>query len=493
MTDAEFNAWLKDDNAIRCVLVEATPTVNGVDTTIYMSNLGYVMGAAASGGVAAHTPYPSVVVGGCETDEEVSTSGGAILTVGDIEISNVNGEFDDWFTPAYIWRYRPVKMYVGDVRWAREDFRMVFNGVAKDIVPRDNKIINITLRDKLERLNMAISETTFGGTTAIADRIIPLAFGDCHNVEAVQEDRATLKHRVHLTIMERIVEVRDGGMPVSFTPNHATGSFTLPIQPFNQVTASIQGDAPGGVYNNTVSKIVQRIVQWFGKEPLNGGDLDAANLAAFDTAHPQPVGYDCVERENIRDVCDKLAESVGARVTMSTTGLLRLIKIDLPAPGPAPVVTATNMVKDSFNMIERVPLKPAVKLGYCKNWSVQKNLLTGIPIDHKEMHGQEWLTVTLKDDVLAAKYKITAEPVQENSYMVRKADALAECGRRLNLWSVQRHVFQYIGMPEVMMAELGTAQTIQHERYNLSAGANALVIGLRKNWLTFRVTVKVLI
>lgn len=489
LTDAQYLTWLQSADALRCVLVEATARVAGVETVRYLSSANYVTGAADT---PANTAYLAVISGGVTITEKLSIDGSASLSFGDIEIGN-NGERDGWLDD--IWSNRTVNVHCGDVRWPRADFRLVFAGALAGISSRERSTLNLDLRDKLQRLNTPLSDAKLGSATDNKDRLKPLLFGECHNIEPLLINPATLQYQVHDGAIESIIEVRDNGVPVGHTANLAAGTFTLLAQPVGTITCSVQGDKFGAVYRNTISALVQRIVTGYGKatDRFIAGDLDAANLAAFESAHTQPVGLYLPDRTNVLEACAQLAASVGAQLVMSRAGLLRLLKIALPAAGTPTAVGPAQMAERSLHIADRPELLPSVKLGYCRNWTVQGTLQTGIPEAHKALFAQEWLTTTASDSTVATNYKLSVEPGQSDTLLLTDANAASEAARRLALWSTQREVMGYTGTPALMLESLGGAQTLTHSRFGLAAGVTGQIVGITQDWLGARVTLEVLV
>jgi hypothetical protein len=236
MTDAQFIAWLKDSAAIRCVLVEVNVKSGGVETTRFLSNKGYVTSPTDT---PANTRYSPFIAGGVKFTETLSLDGAANLSFGDIEIDNLSGDRDSWLDD--VWTNRAIKVFIGDVRWNRTQFRQIFDGIVAGMDTKNRGRINLKISDKLQRLNGPITETKLGGTTANADRLLPLCFGECHNVEPLLINPSVNEYQVHDGAIEQIIEVRDNGVPVAFTPFLSTGKFRLAKQPSGQITASVQG------------------------------------------------------------------------------------------------------------------------------------------------------------------------------------------------------------------------------------------------------------
>lgn len=492
MTDEQFHAWLLDPSALRTVLIEVAVRSGGTEITRYMATRPYVTGSADT---PAHQKYDPIAATGIQFTEQLSLDAEASLQAGDIEIHNFNGERDTWLSD--VWDNRPIQAFIGDARWTRADFRMIFNGVSATLgTPRSRDVLNLKIRDKLQQLNTPLIETKLGGTTPNQDSILPLLFGEGHNISPLLTDPTVLEYQVHAGAVEWIFEVRDNGVPVAATVDNTTGKFRLDQTSFGGVTVSAQGDKGGGVYRNTVSALVQRIVTGYGKAStrFTSGDLDATNLAAFETAHPDPVGAYFPDRTNVLIACQMLAGSIGAQLVMSRLGQLRLFQVTLPPAGTPIEIHPKDMVERSLVPVTRVPVQSAVKLGFNKNWTVQADLLTSIPQQHKDLYAREWLEASQVDATVQSVYRQDAEPVQKDTMLLRRAEADPEATRLCNLWKVQRTVYQFEGMAHLLdTLELGMGVTLFNRRYGMESGLTGLVISLSPNWLTARVTVQVLI
>ena len=286
LSDAQFTAWLASASSIRTVLVEVVARIVSTETTLYLSNRNYITGSADT---PASTAYQACIAGGVSTSEALNLDGSPSMSWGDIEIANADGSRDGWLD--YVWANRAVNVYVGDPTWPRADFRLVFSGVVDDIASRARDVLNLRLRDKLERLNAPVSEATLGGSTDNKDRLTPLVFGEVHNVEPLLATPATLIYQYHTGAAERLIEVRDNGAPITtYTSDLSNGKFTLTAAPVGQITCDVQGAKPSGTYRNDVGRLVQYIAQNYGPSTtrFSSGDLDATQLAAFVTASCVP-------------------------------------------------------------------------------------------------------------------------------------------------------------------------------------------------------------
>ncbi|UOA07771.1 hypothetical protein [Methylobacter sp. S3L5C] len=475
---------------IPCILVEVIASIAGVETTLYLSTKGYVSGAADN---PANTVYMPAIAGGVQVTEEISLDGSAAMSYGDIELYNVSGERDGWLD--YVWSNRTVKVFNGNLGAARSSFTLLFDGVVDDIGSSSRDRINLKIRDKLQRLNCPVSDTKLGGTTANADMVLPLVFGEVCNITPLLTNPATLEYQVHNGAIESIIEVRDNGVPITtFTANLTTGKFVLTIAPAGVITCSVQGSKQS-TYINTVSSLIQRLATAYGKLSTRfvAGDLDIIALATFESAHTQAVGTYLSGRENVITTMQELAASIGAQVVITRAGKLSLLQIAFPPLGVATAITNVDMVQSSLHIVRRLPVKSSVKFGYCKNWTVQNNLQTGIPESSKNLLNTEFLTVTSSNATVAANYKLDAEPVQVNTVLINTTEATAEAERQLAIYSVPRTIYGFEGFSRCLDLVLGQAVTLTHSRFGLNAGKTGIVTKLQPDWINFRVQIEVMI
>lgn len=483
MTDLEFQDWLKSGGR-QVILVEVSTSVPKYLSTVPYSTL------------PTDTPsnrlYLPIIQGGVAFSESLSLSGGASLSYGDIEINNQDGIYDTWLDE--IWDNKKIRVLVGDVSWNYSDFRILLDGVVSKLQSQSISTLNITVRDKLQRLNTSVTETVLGGTTPNKDRLRPIVLGEVHNIEPLLVDPANHEYQCHNGTVERLIEVRADGVPRTTTTSGVVypGSFRLTAAPVGTITASVQGGSP---YTNTVAGIVQVLATSYGtpSERFSSSDLDTVQLAAFNTANPQPVGIYLSERANVLQVCQDVANSVGAQLSMTRQGKLRLLKIDLPATGTPTVIKMSDYEAGSFSLSERTDVVSGIRLGYCKNWTVQTNIDSGIPSEHKDLYAQEWLTRYDRDSTVANNYKLYGEIPQTDTYLLKGSDAQAEATRRLSLWKVQRNVFKFTGYANLLTLELGQTVTIFNDRFGLSEGKTGQVIGLSSDWINRRVEVEVIV
>jgi hypothetical protein len=490
----DFAAWLKNPAAPRIVLVEVNVKSGGVETTRYLSTGAYV---TAPTDTPANQQYLPVLTSGLQYTEKLDVEGTGGLSGGDLEIANNNGERDSWLND--VWDNRSIVAWIGDPSWQRSDFQMIFNGIVATIDSKDEKTLTLTILDKLQRLNTPATEQKIGDVNTTnptnKDNLFKLAFGEVHNVTPELLDATQLKYQVHNGPIEDIIEVRDNGIPIAITKSLSDGTFTLSHSSAGVITASVQGDK-NTTYVNTIAGVIRRMATNFGTATsrYTDSDIDLTNFSAFDTACPQPVGVFLESGDNVLTTCQELAKSVDARLVTSRSGLLRLIQVNINGTGTPVRIDTTQIIVGSLKISSRPLVQASIKLGFDKNYTVQDNLLTSIPDEHKKLFAQEWLTTTSTNATAKADYKLNAAPPQVDTMLLRRVDAAAEADRRVTLWSTPRNVFQFTGTSDLINSlTLGCAVTLVHPRYGLSNGKNGVVVSLSPNWFNGTIMVEVLI
>jgi hypothetical protein len=489
ISDAQYTAWLSSPSANRCVLVEAVCNSGGSEVTRYMSNRGYVTKSTDS---PANTVYKALLSNEIKLTESLALESVPSLSYGDIEIENAKGSLDSWLED--VWDNRTVSIFYGDMRWDRADFRLVVKGTLDGIKTSRRERLNLSLRDSLQRLNTPITETKLGGTTTNKDKLIPLTFGECHNVSPLLVDPVAHVYQVHNGAIEDIIEVRDNGSPITVTKDLANGKFTLAYAPVGTITCSVQGSKPS-TYSNQIADIVKLLVKNYGtaSNRLTDSDIDLSNFSAFAAANTAPVGLYISERMNLIEACQQLSGSVGAQVKMSRTGLLQFVRIDFPASGTPFAITKKHLTEDSLSVDSLVDITAATNIGYCKNYTVEPNLQTVIPEEHKSLYAREWLTTIVSDSVVATKYKLLTEPVMKETLLQTGVAATAEATRRNNITKVQKTVLKMSCFASCLELVLGQAVTITHDRFGLNAGKTGVVVGLEPNYTKEKINVKVMV
>lgn len=487
----EVIGWLKlpDSNEVIIAEVEG---VQGAPSTMYLASRPYTTSSADT---PSNTMYDPAIIGGVSIKENLSLNNKVSISYGDIEIDNTYGKKDSWFD--YIFVNREIKLYIGDLRWPRTDFYLIFDGVIADISARSLSSINLVLLNKLDKLNNPITEELLPTVNTTNEVIVPQVFGEVFNISPIVTDNVinTLEHQVHGDGIEDVIEVRDNGVPVSITKNLSNGKFTLDQSPYGQITASVQGHKSGTYYND-IANIVKIIVKDFGptEHRFTDSDIDLTNFSDFTTNNPQPVGIYTSSGENRLTMCNKLSASLGAQLTMTSTGLLRIIQLDIPGSGNSYTIDLNDVEANSVKVSSKPEVVGATKIAYCKNYTVQdSNIAAGVPSNSADLFKTEWLYETETNATTISNYKLSTEVEQQDTLLLSKSDAEAEAARRNALWDQARYIYTMKAYGHMLVVELGDSITLKDRRFGLQAGSTGTVVSISRDWLNNRVQLGVLI
>jgi hypothetical protein len=514
--------WLKTPSHIKCTLVDISEvSVSGTSTTINLSSMAY-----SSGG----TTYNACVIGGLNFSESLSADGSISANFGGLDLVNTYGVNDVFLT--YVWNRRPIKIYLGDPSWPKSDFVLIFDGLVQELTANNENQLTLLLFDKLQRLNDSLTEKTLSDSTdtytektknGVANTVLlPLLFGECFNIQPLYVDTgatafaaagtagtagtAGIYGKVYMVNdgpISGIIEVRDNGVPIPVTEDLTKGLITLLSNPVGTITCSVQGNATTS-YTNTIAGIVTKIVKGYGNSTnqFTDSEIDFSSFTST-SSNNSPVGIYCSDRLNALQVCNELAKSVSANlvcpsITVEADGQtisaskLKLVDLKVPSGTTKYTLSDDNMVLGSLSITQLFPVKPNIKLGYCKNYTVQQTVAGGVNPDSK--FDDDYLVKQI-NGLNATLYRDTGTVVQENTLLITEADATTEATKRSNLWGSQRQLITATYLPELMFVQLGDIVKITSNRFNLNTngGKTGLVYNISRDWITGLVQIGVLV
>lgn len=518
-------SWLEDSNSIRGILIELTVKniITATEEQLYLSNIGYVTADSS-------ISYLPVISGGVQFTENLPIDGQPTISFGDIAINNSAGELDVWLDyTKYIWANRAIQIYLGDPSWICQNltevhtrFEKIFDGVIADVDSIDRNTLNIKIRDKLDRLNVALTDVklgtngTWGTGQTNQDTIRPIIFGEVFNFSPLLINPAQLEYMFCKDTSELLIEVRDNGRPLytsngttvvlasGATVNLNTGTFTLTSNLAGTLTASAQGVNKSinlttgalvtGTYVNNIANLIALITTEYGKNKLTASELDLVNLQAFSTANTQSVGILVQDSSSVLSVCQQLANSIGAQIFMNRKGKLQLLRIGSPTADTVVNITEDNILNQSLTISNRTTVIASKTINYGKNWTIQENLLTAIYPEDKANFATDYHTKTTVNTTVRDNYKLSEDSIDRiDTLLLIDTEANAESSRLNALYSVPRTIYKFTGTPGLLSLKLGQAVTLTHPRFNLTTATAGQVLTLSPNWLTSTIDVEVLV
>lgn len=301
-------------------------------------------------------------------------------------------------------------------------------------------------------------------------------------------------YMIHDGAINGLIEARDNGVPITVTENNSSGTFTLLTSPIGTITCSAQGKTP---YTNTVPGIIRQIVTNYGTAANRFTDSE---ISFDDFTNTSAAGFYCSDRTNILDACNQLAKSLNANlicpsivVTNGTisTSKLRLVEIKLATGTAKYILNDDNMILNSLSIQQMFPVKPSIKLGYCKNYTIQTTVSGGV--NPESRFDEPYIYLPLENTAKKTLYRDSGTIAEEETLLLVDSEAATEAQKRLDLWQDQRYIITADYLPHLMFVQLGDVVTVQSARFGLSAGKLGMVYSITRNWTTGIVSIGVLV
>lgn len=498
-TVSQIISWLNSSSHIKCILLDITEVTdsNNQNTTFYFSSMPY------------SPEYISIIKSGLNFTESLSAEANISISYGTVELDNTGGHIDILLN--YTWKKRPVKIYLGDPSWIKNDFVLIFDGLVEDLISNGENTLSLSLVDKMQRLNdvlktKLLQQLNYSESNSTAkENVVPLLFGEVFNFQPLYVDNGSTGntgkiYKVHDGVIENIIEVRDNGIPIDIIKYLNKGEFETISNPVGTITCSARTNA---INLCTVPELIKIIVQNYTTNVANAftsSEIDFSNIT-----NSSKVGIYCNQRLNILDICNQLAKSINAGLictNISITGTnisnyqvstskLRLIELKAPTETSKWELTDDYMVVNSLSISETFPVKPVIKLAYCKNYTVQQTVAGGVNPASNFQEEYLYTTNTLTAEQLL--YRDTGLVNEEVTQLLITSEAQVEAQKRSSLWGIQRFLITATYLPQFIFVQLGDIVTIKSNRFNLSSGKKGLVYSIVRDWLTGLVTIGVLV
>lgn len=328
-----------------------------------------------------------------------------------------------------------------------------------------------------------------GGATAVGD-VVPLCYGEVFNItpkslSTAFSDVNYIVYQIQGAPVYEIPEVRDGGIPVAFTPDLNESDFILTSSPVSTVTCDVKGSTSGGIFVESVGRIARWIL--LNQSDLTFNDIDNTSLSAFIDKCPQRVGVYINSRKNILDVLDELFKSVGGFYTPNRNGKMIFGRIEPTIENPVMYITADDVIFGSLKIVKKSIPWQTVRLGYARNYTVQASTHGAVSEENKTRYAQEWRYVTKTDPSIKTTHVLALEPDVKNTCLVDESEAYAEAERQLALHGVVRTTYSidYIGLTTL---NLGEVVNLTYNRYGLNVGKNLYIVGITESMIARKTT-----
>lgn len=375
---------------------------------------------------------------------------------------------------------RSLSLKIGDRDWAYNDFYTLFAGVVavSGISTEGSTTINVGLRNNASLLNKPLLNTRYpeflaDGVTPhpSANELIPEVWGGTatnpvFNVKPTLIDPATHKYQVHNGKVENIVEVRDVGLAVSFTPDLENGTFTLNQGGAQEVRCDVQGgvvDWDGQwVQPTTPAEIVLALARRAG---IADSQMFLDSFDALNGSDPVPMGLVVRDQTKILDLIKPLLNSCNSIHEFDPDGKLVLRKLIAPPVAyeddfgnytPLYTITDDDLDQEGLQPIEILPPFTELTLKYRKNWDTLTQVAGVVAEDNPELQQlfargfSEVVSNNANPDI--DNYLSAQAADAEETLLTRQVDAQYYADIRMDLRSKPRMIAEC-----KMISDLGAA------------------------------------
>ena len=176
-------AWLDTPSHRKCVLADIG-YYSGSEQTMRLSTTAYYDGV---------NEYIPIIMGGISFSESLSADYNISISYGTLELQNTGGPYDHFLD--YIWKRRNINLYLGDPSWPKTDFILIFSGLVDTVVSSGESSLQLTIVDKSEQLNEAITTRTlkdlsndYTAKNTQEEKLLPVLFGEVFNLSPIIVD-----------------------------------------------------------------------------------------------------------------------------------------------------------------------------------------------------------------------------------------------------------------------------------------------------------------
>lgn len=376
--------------------------------------------------------------------------------------------------------------------------------------------VRFLLRDRLVELDKPLLQAYYGGTNVLPNGVDgtaddlqgkpkPKVWGSCYNISPVLVNTSRLIYQAHDGALADLPAVYDRGAALTRGADYADladmqasapsagqfrawlagGCLRLGASPSGQVTCDAVEGATAA--QRTTAQILTRMAQAMG---VAEDDLDAIDRVTLDANAPYEVGVWVNGPDTALAMMDKVATSVGAWYGFDRLGYFRMGRLSVPAGTPVAEITDASIVNLERSAQDDLP-SWRVQVNYGINGTVQDSDIAGsVPADRRAWIAQASRSAEASRASVKTMHKLAGEMVRDTC-LVTAADAQAEAGRLLGLYSVRRDTFVAtvrLGAEEVGALDLGRVVRITWPRFGLGAGRLMVLVGMKLDFRALEAT-----
>lgn len=455
ITDTQFTQWLATDGHNRRVLIELDHAAG----TEYIADRRHIARPAGQ----PRRIYEGALLSETGIESRLDNR----PAPADIEIVNA-GYKNHWLDLDF--RGYEVRVYLGDITWSIDNFRLVQRAVNAGVSAIDSDLIRLDIRDGHAVFDSPVSVGTLPDGSPN-----PLSLGSPFNVPAAEVQANVHRYRVSGVSITSAAP-RVNGSVASMIAEYATGDFRLTSAPLGNLCADVVEP----------HATAEQIISWVAAE--YGVSVNAANLAVLPS---YPLGLHYPGDVTGRQILDDVTASIGGYWRRNPLGELECYPLELPASTPDFILMPGDIVDRGVTLQRREAAASNLVINYAKNFAVtDRDGLAGILENNPSLSTRlttEWLAAS----AATGSTNPTAEPITRDTYLTQAADANTEAARRAVLRSQERSVWAVDCRLAPAQITIGDTVQIRYPAFGFETGRNTCVISVRPSWSRNQVQLEV--
>ena len=469
-----FNEWLESPDQRRTVLLEIGYLKGGNSGLFRCSNRPFT---STPSDTTPSVPFDDVILGGLTYGVRMTgQTGGFSMSVGSVVLAASPEVID---VAAGEVAGQPVRVYLGDQRWSRDQFQLVSVLTAESLEPESVTAFRLNFRTETRKVEDPLNIGTIS-TGTNKDKPKPILLGDCLNIKPVQVDAAGLVWAVSDGAVTSIGNVRVNGVVTSVTKNTAAGTITFSSAPSGTVTCDAVG-AGGSTVKDLFNVVLNR---------LGIASIDATTMNSLPA---YTVGLYSEGNLTARTVFDYLARSVGGYWGFDRLGRFRVGLINKPSGSPTALLTPDDIALNGVSYGSRTRPATAVEITYDANHTIQSGEMpSSVAQADRERWGKSGQTFRATNAGISTAYP-DAELKETTTVIRGLTHATAEANKRALFYSSPVKVFTVEAFAVPFAFEVGQEIKLIYPYFGMNEGVNAVVLSITDNPLKGQTTLEVLI
>jgi hypothetical protein len=398
--------------------------------------------------------------------QQTGTFGGTQVSVGNLTLSNFDGQLD-YLTTDYAFDGRTIVVRYGDSSQPYAAWPVILSCKLDD-VQVDGNLLNLVIHDRMKDLAKPLPRPLFAGNnvlpngvegtaTDLINQYKPRLYGSCLNITPKCVNTSKLIYQVSDQVCT-IAAAYDNGNALTKGSDYTDLNDMQTNAPTSGTFRCFQGylrinispvllTCDASTTETRVAGLLQQIALDAG---LASSDIASSDVAALNTLNSAPVGIWLDAETTPQQAMDLLAASIGAYYGFDRNNLLRMARLDVPAGTPVAIYDTTSV--NSYRIRELGIPAPRCIVNYGHNLTVISQPAAAASTAQKAFLAEEYRqSTTTADTTIASNWPSSAE-MTFTTQLNNKSDADTEAARLQSIYGARRMTIDI----DVVLAKLGT-------------------------------------